>query len=68
MLSANKRNLGRMYGECILFWIMENAVDGRKVGDHEMQLGCGLPDLEFFIGLEWLIKQDLLKRQEQLIH
>jgi hypothetical protein len=58
----------RMYGECILFWMLENAPDGRQIEDHEMQEGSGLPDTEFQIGLQWLVKNRLLDRHEDIIH
>jgi hypothetical protein len=64
MTTADKNDLGKMYGECILYWMIENAVDGRQVDDLEMQVGSGLPDLEFQIGLDWLIRHELLDRQE----
>lgn len=66
MFTANKSDLGRMYGECILYWMLENAIDGRQVDDYEMQEGSGLPDLEFQIGLNWLVNQQYLDRQEEL--
>lgn len=60
-----KHDLGRIYGECILYWLLENAGDGRKIEDFEMQEGSGLPDLEFTIGLDWLVKQQLLDRHRE---
>lgn len=66
MTTADKNNIGKMYGECILFWMIENAVDGRQIDDYEMQEGSGLPDFEFQIGLDWLVRQRYLDRQEDL--
>lgn len=68
MIGGMRTDIGRVYGEHILFWLLENANDGRKVEDHEMQEGSGLPDLEFQIGLDWLVEQRLLDRHEEKIH
>lgn len=65
MQLSPKNDIGRIYGECILYWLLENAGDGRQVDNFQMQAGCGLPDLEFNIGLEWLVQQKLLDRQEE---
>lgn len=65
--SGLKTDLGKMYGECILYWLLENAGDGRKIEDFEMQDGSGLPDLEFSIGLGWLVQQELLDRHEDIL-
>lgn len=68
MRIAMHHNPGRMYGEYILFWLIENAGDGRHVEDHEMQEGSGLPDVEFRIGLDWLIEQEVLDRRDEKLH
>lgn len=68
MRTAINHDLGRIYGEYILFWLIENANDGRQVEDHEMQEGSGLPDVEFRIGLDWLIEQEVLDRRDERIH
>lgn len=65
---TSQHDFGRLYGECILFWMLENAPDGRQIGDHEMQEGSGLRDHEFQIGLKWLVDHDLLDRNEDRIH
>jgi hypothetical protein len=65
---AIKHDIGRLYGECILYWMLEYAPDGREIDDHEMQEGSGLPDLEFSIGLSWLVNQNLLQRHEEQLH
>lgn len=61
-------DIARMYGECILYWMLEHAVDGHDVDDYEMQAGSGLPDLEFQIGMKWLVDQQLLDRREDRLH
>lgn len=63
-----QHDFGRMYGECILFWMLENAWDGRQIEDHEMQEGSGLPDSEFQVGLNWLVENHLLDRQQDQVH
>lgn len=68
MMTLEQHDFRRMYGECILFWLMENAWDGRQVEDFEMREGSGLPDVEFQIGLDWLIEMNLLDRQEERLH
>jgi hypothetical protein len=68
MMTADKHDLGKMYGECILYWMIENAVDGRRVGDYEMQEGSGLPDFEFHVGLDWLVRHRILDREEGRPH
>ncbi|MFW5690910.1 MAG: hypothetical protein ACOCXZ_00300 [Chloroflexota bacterium] len=59
-VSNGYTNLGRLYGECILYWMLENAIDLLEVDDVEMQEGSGLSDMEFNIGMNWLIEQRLL--------
>ncbi len=68
MTTQTNNDLARLYGECILYWLLENAGDGRYIEDFEMQDGTGLPDLEFTIGLEWLVQQNFLDRHEELLH
>ncbi len=53
-------NVGRMYGECILYWMIENAIDIDTVSVIELQEGSGLGGAEFQAGLDWLIKNHLL--------
>jgi hypothetical protein len=53
-----------MYGEHILYWMLDNAVDGHEVDDHEMQEGCGLPEFEYFIGIAWLTQNGLINRRD----
>lgn len=67
-LTNPQHDLGRVYGEYILFWLLENATDGRQLDDYEMQEGSGLPDLEFRVGLEWLIENEYLDRSEDRLH
>jgi hypothetical protein len=57
-----------MYGECILFWMLENVIEGYPVEDFEMQEGSGLPDFEFEIGMGWLMKNELLDHRDSQIH
>jgi hypothetical protein len=57
-------DVGRMYGECILYWMLEYAMDGRDVDDYEMQAGSGLNDIAFKIGMDWLVEQRLLDRRD----
>lgn len=68
MPSIAPSDFGRLYGECILFWMLEHAPEGQQIDDHDMQEGSGLPDLEFQIGLTWLIQNHFLDRQEDLFH
>jgi len=68
MTGALKHNLGQLYGECILYWLMENVPDGRQIDDLELQEGSGLPDFEFQIGLDWLIDHQVLDRNADLLH
>jgi len=63
-----QHDFARMYGECILFWMLENASDGRQIDDHEMQDGSGLADTEFQIGLNWLVENRLLDREPEQVH
>ncbi len=65
---TSQHDVGRMYGEYILYWLLENASDGRDIDDYEMQEGSGLPDIEFKIGLDWLIEQEFLDRREDRLH
>ena len=51
---------GRIYAECILYWMLENVTDGQPIDDYEMQMGSGLPDFEFQWGMEWLIQHELV--------
>lgn len=68
MMMTIQNDIGRAYAECILFWMLENAVDGRVVEDFEMQDGSGLPDFEFRVGLEWLIDHHFLDRKNDQTH
>lgn len=68
MTSIYAHDFSRMYGECILFWMLENASDGEQIDDHEMQEGSGLADPEFQIGLRWLVDNHFLDRQEDRHH
>jgi predicted transcriptional regulator len=68
MSNLATHDFARMYGECILFWLLENASDGRQIDDHEMQEGTGLRDPEFQIGLNWLMQNNLLDREEERLH
>ena len=68
MGTAPKYDVGKMYGECILYWLLENTPAGSEVDDFEMQTGSGLPDLEFRIGLDWLVENKLIDRHEDQIH
>ncbi|GAB4522719.1 MAG: hypothetical protein OHK0046_35670 [Anaerolineae bacterium] len=68
MMAVEQMDVRRMYGEYILYWLLENAWDGRQVEDFEMQDGSGLPDMEFRIGLDWLIEMNLLDRHEERLH
>lgn len=61
-------DVGQVYGEYILFWLLENVVDGHQIADFEIQEGSGLPDMEFHIGLNWLIRHNLLAPGEDVIH
>ena len=62
LLNNGYTDMGRMYGECILYWMIENAVDIGEVDDFEMQVGSGLDDTQFMIGLNWLVEQQVLDR------
>jgi len=68
MRNTQLTDYGRLYGECILFWMLEHAPDGEQIDDQEMQEGSGLPDIEFQIGLQWLVDNRLLDRHEDIIH
>lgn len=57
-------DLARIYGECILYWMLENAMENRRIADYEIQLGSGLSDVQFKIGMDWLIDQRLMERPE----
>lgn len=58
-------DIGRLYGECILYWMLENISDGSDVDDLMMQEGSGLPDTEFKIGMDWLVAQRLVDRPDE---
>ena len=68
LILSQQVDLARMYGECILFWMLENVTEGYPVEDFEMQEGSGLPDLEFGIGMNWLVKNEFLDHRESQIH
>lgn len=65
---VQQNDLARMYAECILFWMLENASEGTPIEDFEIQEGSGLPDFEFGIGMDWLMENEYLDRRENLLH
>ncbi|TVR22957.1 MAG: hypothetical protein EA396_04995 [Anaerolineaceae bacterium] len=58
----NYADLGRVYGECILYWMIENTVEMQAINIMAMQDGSGLTDIQFEIGMNWLIKNELVER------
>lgn len=68
LILPQQYDLARMYAECILYWMLENAVEGYPIEDYEIQEGSGLPDFEFGIGMDWLMKNEFLDHRENQIH
>lgn len=58
----NYADLGRVYGECILYWMIENTVEMQSINIMAMQDGSGLTDIQFEIGMNWLIRNELVER------
>lgn len=64
MMIQSYSNLGRLYGECILYWVLENAIELGEVDDYQMREGSGLDDVQYKIGLNWLIEHRLLEKPQ----
>ena len=61
----SKHDIGRLYAECILYWMLDNVIEGQPLDDYQMRVGSGLPDFEFKLGMAWLVQHDLLDQNEQ---
>jgi hypothetical protein len=69
MMIYRYANISQLYGECILFWMLENSIDLDQLDDYQTQLRSGLSETEFQIGLQWLVNHEFIgPRSSQIAH